>query len=43
MKTKISFLLLMAVLLGCDFADVALDAEVDVDKDVETDFESACT
>jgi hypothetical protein len=40
MKTKISFLLLMAVLLGCDFADVALDAEVDVDKDVETDFET---
>ncbi len=34
MKTKISFLLLMAVLIGCDFADVA------VDKDVETDFET---
>ncbi|HHU97083.1 MAG: hypothetical protein QM237_08475 [Bacteroidota bacterium] len=33
MKTKISFLLLMAVLLGCDFADVA------VETDFETDFE----
>ena len=41
MKTKISFLLLMAVLLGCDFADVALDAEW-IDKDVETDLK-ACT
>ncbi len=33
MKTKISFLLLIAIFLGCDFADV------DVDTDVETDFE----